>query len=353
MNRIPSTVAVALVSSIALLPIILVALLLRGIRLAVSSLARAIEPSFVSWRDLMAFDPILGWKPRPNLRASYCADYDDVFQLVTDAEGWPGPGSVEEAHIVAIGDSFAFGYGVDSHRAFFSLDTSLRVKAVGAPGYSMVHGVRLMEQFGARLRGKHVLWMVFPENDLQDNLVPNMRHYRAPFLRLCENGTDWEIASGHITPEPWTASLTTSRAEMLAAFCVPGLIADRAYSACDWLLHRAHTICQDHDAKLAVITVPHRALLTAKGCSELATLSPSPEEFDPSLPDQRIGDACNTLRIPFLSGREIFQYADYKHREKIHWNSRGHRRMAKLLKRFVQEASVAPPLRVDAQPQRD
>jgi hypothetical protein len=335
MSRLPFTVAAGFLSAVALLPIITVALMVRGIALAVSSLARAIEPSYVPWRDLMTYDPVLGWKPRPNLDANYYADNDDVFQLVTDTEGWPGRCSVEQADVIAIGDSFTFGYGIDSERAFFSLDSSIRVKPVGAPGYSMVHGIRIMEQLGGRLRGKRVLWMVYLENDLQDNLVPNMRQYRAPFLRSSADRTSWEIASEHISPEPWTASQTTSRHAMLAVFCVPGPIADRAYSACEWLLHRAHAICLEQDAELAVVSVPHRMLLSDKGCSLLATLSPAPEDFDPSLPDQRLGAVCNRLEIPFVAGREVFNYADYKDREGIHWNGRGHRRMAALIARVV------------------
>lgn len=342
MNRIASALSATVISSIVLLPIILVALLVRGIGLAVSALARVLEPSWVSWRELMAFDPTLGWRPRPNLNAHYYVENDDVFRLVTDAEGWPGHRSLEESDIVVIGDSFAFGYGMGTNGAFFSLDSSLRVKAVGAPGYSMVHGVRLLEQLGARLRGKHVIWMVYPENDLQDNLVPNLHHYRAPFLRQSVDPTGWEIASEHVSPEPWTASKTASRNEMLAAFCVPGPIADRAYAACDWLFHRAQTLCQANDAKLAVIAVPHRSLLTAEGCAKLAMRSPDPDKFDPSLPDQKIGEACNRLQIRFVAGRDVFNHGDYKPREGIHWNHRGHQRMAALLPRLIHEDATVP-----------
>jgi hypothetical protein len=335
MNRIPSAVMVALVSSLALLPIIIVTLLVRAIALAISTIAKVFEPSYVPWRDLMAYDPVYGWKPRPNLDTHYYADRDDVFHLTTDEEGWPGRRSVDEADVIAVGDSFAFGYGIDSAQAFFSLEPLLRIKPVGAPGYSMVHGLRIIEQLGSRLSGKSVLWMIYLENDLQDNLAPNMHHYRAPFLRPAGEGTSWEVASEHISPEPWTTSKTTSRAAMLACFCVPGPIADRAYSACEWLLHRAYAVCRRHDAELVIISVPHRSLLSDQGCSWLAKLSPAPEKFDPSLPDQKIGAVCERLQIRFVAGRELFQYSDYKDREGIHWNARGHRRMAALASQMI------------------
>ena len=334
MNRIPSTLVAGVLTSVALLPIIAIALLVRGIALAISGLARTMEPAYTPWRDLMTYDPFLGWKPRPNLSAHYYADNDDVFQLETDKEGWPGRCSVEEADIVAIGDSFSFGYGTDSKHAFFSLNPTLRVKPVGAPGYSMVHGVLIMEHLGHQLHGKRVVWMTYPENDLQDNLVPNMRLYRAPFLRPSADRTSWEIASEHLSPEPWTASQTISRQTMLAAFCVPGPIAERAYSASEWLLRRAHALCQEHGAQLEVISVPHRILLTDAGRAKLASLTTTPDAVDPSLPDQRLGAVCAQLRVPFVAGRDVFKFEDYKDREGIHWNRRGHRRMAELLQRI-------------------
>jgi len=347
MNRIPPTLVAGVLTSVALLPIIAIALLVRGIALAISHLARIMEPAYVPWPDLLTYDPVLGWKPGPNLDAHYYAKSDDVFHLVTDSEGWAGRCSVEEADIIAIGDSFTFGYGIDSDHAFFALNPSLRVKPVGAPGYSMVHGIRIIEQMGSRLRGKHVLWMVYLENDLQDNLAPNMQHYRQPFLRPSADGKGWTIADEHISPEPWTASKTTRRSDMLPAFCVPGPIADRAYSACHWLLRRAHELCSSFGAELSVISLPHRSLLTKQGCARLAENSPAPDAFDPSLPDQRLRGICEGLRLPFFAGRELFHYRHYKEREGIHWNRRGHRRMAELLLQI--RSSTAGPLNSDAE----
>ncbi len=311
-----------------LLPALAAALALFLFAACVRTLGRLLEPRFVSWTELIAFDQKLGWKPRPALDTHYLADYDDVFRIVTDREGWPGRRSIEESPVVVIGDSFAFGYGMDTPRSFAEL-CQVSVKAVGAPGYSMVHGVRLMEEFGSRLSGKLVVWFVYLENDLQDNLAPEMRGYRTPFVRPAPRG-GWEIVDDHVSPATWHSS-RLDRRRLFPTFCVPGPLADRAYAASDYLICRAHTACHGAGAHLVLVTVPHPIQLTAPGRVRLAALSGSPASCDATLPDRRIAESCQSRGIPMVPGAARLSFRHYKRREGIHWNARGHRRMATLL----------------------
>jgi hypothetical protein len=195
----------------------------------------------------------------------------------------------------------------------------------------MVQGVQLMEQLGSRLEGKIVVWFVCLENDIQDNVRPHMGHYRAPFVR--RRNERWEITNAHLSSRRWDCSLTTPMwLPMLAEFCVPGPISDRAYSACGFLIGRADSICREAGAQLVVVSIPHAILLQPSGIARLASMCHRPEHFDPALPDQRISELCRNLTIPFVAGRSILQFTDYKHREDLHWNERGHRRMAALLR---------------------
>src|SRR6187200_556865 len=103
-------VAATVPCAILLLPAFGAALLLRAFASLVRAIGRLFEPSFVPWGELITFDRALGWKPRPDLDAYYLADFDDVFRVVTDGEGWPGSRSLDESEVAVIGDSFAFGY---------------------------------------------------------------------------------------------------------------------------------------------------------------------------------------------------------------------------------------------------
>ena len=322
--------------TILLLPVYVVAVALAVFAATVRGLGRLLEPRFTMWTELIEYHPLLGWKPRPKLDVHYLALGDDVFRIITDEEGWPGRRSLDDSDLVVIGDSFAFGYGIDINRSFAALSSRVKVKAVGAPGFSMVHGVLLMEQFAERLRGKLVVWMPFFDNDLQDNLAPEMRGYRAPFVRPSRTaGPDgeWEMVVEHIDAQRWGCSYMDSR-RLLPRFCVPGPLADRTYSACDYLIGRAAMSCRQVGAQLAVVTIPHALQLTPDGLAELAALSGDPARCDADLPDRRIAESCRRFGVPLVIGKEYFTRGDFKRREGVHWNPRGHVRASALLERL-------------------
>jgi hypothetical protein len=316
-----------------LLPAFIVAGVLLSFAWTVRSVAKWFEPSFVPWPELMTFDAVLGWKPRPNLDVRYFADRDDIFRVVTDDEGWPGTHSVEASPVVVIGDSFAFGYGVNTGESFADLNPDVMIKAVGSPGYSMVQGMLLMEQFGRRLSGKLVVWFVCFENDLQDNLLPNMRRYRAPFVRRSRPDAQWEIGHDHLSAAPWESSDTRTIHRTLPHLCVPGPLTDWTFSAAEYLIARAARLCRTVDARLALVTIPVPDQLTPDGHAALARAN-GRADTDARLPDRRIADICQRHGVQAVAGMDHLSLRDYKRLEGIHWSARGHRRMADLLARL-------------------
>jgi hypothetical protein len=326
--RLLLATAAAFVCFILLLPVFVVVGAFYLFVSIVRFLGRSVEPRFVPWTELMTFDPALGWKPRLNLDVHYLAARDDVFHVVTDAEGWPGTRSVEESAIVVIGDSFAFGYGVDHGRSYAELKGGLPIKSLGAPGYSMVHGVLLMEQLGQRLAGKLVVWLVCLENDLEDNLGPALLRYRSPFAKRTING--WEIANDHVTPVRWTCS-EWGRTRLLPYLCVPGPIPERAYAAANYLIGRAAAACAKVGAHLVMLSVPDPTQLTPAGRAALAARSGQPELFDENAPDRRLAESCQRFGVTFVAGKDHLSYREYKRIEGLHWNERGHRLISVLL----------------------
>jgi hypothetical protein len=323
---------------------------------SVRALGRLLEPSYVPWPELMEFDGTLGWRPRSNVDARYLAEGDDVFRAVTDHEGWPGTHALDDSSVVVIGDSFAFGYGVDAGRSFADLNPRIAIKAIGAPGYSMVQSVLLMEQFGHRLAEKLVVWFVCLENDLQDNLLPNMRRYRAPFVRRSHVNGEWEIVTDHVSREAWECSDWRVIQRTLPNLCVPGPLADRTFSGADYLIGRAAANCRRIGARLVLVTIPVTSQLTANGHATLARLSGNPGLTDARLPDRRIAESCDRYGVPLVSGIDHLSARDYKRLEGLHWTGRGHRRMADLLGRlyesFTSDALAAPESSGPAAPEQ-
>jgi hypothetical protein len=326
--RLAVAIAAAIVCLVLLIPVVVLVSALYLFVSCVHALARAFEPQFVPWAELMIFDPVLGWRPRPNLDAHYLAARDDVFHIVTDGDGWPGTHSLEESAIAVIGDSFAFGYGVDPGRSYTQPQGALRIKSFGAPGYSMVHGVVLMERLAERLAGKLVVWFICLENDLDDNLAPATWHYRSPFTKRMVNG--WEIETRHVTSKPWQCS-EWGRTRLLPHLCVPGPIPERVYGAADYLVGRAAAACHKVGAHLVLLTVPDPTQLTAAGRAALAARSGQPELFDENVPDRRLAESCQRFGVTFVAGKDHLSNREYKRIEALHWNERGHRRMSNVL----------------------
>ena len=315
---------------ILLLPVFVIAGALLLVSSTVRALARRLEPDYVAWHDLMVFDATLGWKPRPGLDAHYLATGDDVYRVVTDREGWPGRQSIEGSQVVVIGDSFAFGYGIDAGRSFAERNPSLAIKPIGAPGYSMVQGVLLMEQLRDRLSGKLVVWFICLENDLQDAVSPSVWRYRTPFIRRSGARGEWEIVTDHVVPTVWQ-SPDWSWKRLFPHLCVPGPIADRVYEGCGDLIRRAADACARANAQLVLVTIPELRQLTEAGRSTLAELSGRPDAFDANLPDKQLAESCRQYGVPIVVGKDHLSPRHYKPREGLHWTEDGHRRMAALL----------------------
>ena len=329
MLRLVIAVVIGIPTLLLLLPVFLIVGVLRLFVTCVQGVARCLEPKYVPWKELIVYDSHLGWKPQAHVDANYLADRDDVHRLVTDEDGWPGTHTIEESPVIAIGDSFAFGYGVDTAKSFACVKPDLPIKAIGAPGYSMVQSVMLTEQLAPRLAGKLVVWLVCLENDLEDNLSPSRFGYRSPFVRPGRVHGQWELVNEHISPQPWRCTVWTDL--LFPHVCVPGPLADRVYAASDYIIHRASTCCDRVGARFLVFTIPMPMQLTDEGRAKLASLSGHPDKFDAHLPDRRLRESCERYGVSFASGLEYLSGSDYKLLEGIHWNERGHRRMAEVL----------------------
>src|SRR5687768_3515656 len=103
------------------MPIIVVGAPFWMVALLTRTLKPWISPGVVQWTELIQFDPIIGWKPKPGISAVCEALQADVFYVETDQEGWRGPASLDDSQLIVFGDSYAFGYA--TNRPFFHVST--------------------------------------------------------------------------------------------------------------------------------------------------------------------------------------------------------------------------------------
>ena len=98
---------------------------------------------------------------------------DVRFSYTTDRDGFRNAeSSPDQAQIVAVGDSWTFGFGVDDSVAWPRLLADslrpMRVRNLGLIGSGPEQYTRILERFGLPLHPAVILYGVFPGNDLDD-----------------------------------------------------------------------------------------------------------------------------------------------------------------------------------------
>jgi hypothetical protein len=324
-------VIISLIAALLLIvPVVAVGVVFAGVagfvRLAESTFRRGPRPG--PWRDLVQYEPHIGWKPRPNLDTHATAD--DRFHLTTGPDGWRGRTPIEDADVVVFGDSFSFGHGADDDAMYTAFCNVVRAKPIGSDGYNMVHGLLWMKRLAPKLSGKLVVWFVYYGNDLHENILPAMGRYRMPYLAQRPYQQGWEVITDHVSPEPWLMPTPKSYHPILAELCCDTHFSKRVFAACQHLIAEADKICNEAGARVVVVGIPDRVQLTRRGRAKLAALAPQKDRFDLAYVDNQMGRLCHAYNVPFVPISERLSARDYLVHD-IHWRRSGHQKAARVL----------------------
>lgn len=310
------------------LPILLLMMPLLLVSKAVAGTARLLvkrQPAVTSWGKVFVDDSEVGWVLARDLD---CHVYDmggNAFHFTTDADGWRIGGSgIERSDIVVFGDSFAFGHGVDD-RSFFGWPSSeCSVKSVGVPGFNMVQALLLMRRLQAILRGKLVIWMVYPGNDLDDNLGPAIQSRAAPFV-FRDDQKGWVVVNDHIRlGRVWWWDKGGRSYERFVKLCSNSHLADRAFSAFRFLVEQAKERTEQAAARLVVVCVPDLSRYVDRRLERTLEDTGVPPSFDRELPDRRMARICAETGVTYVSLSGVLKKRHYQW-DDIHWNAEGHR----------------------------
>jgi hypothetical protein len=339
MARLGLALGASVMALLLALPIIALSLPFWLTALLVRALAERLRPSVMRSPDLFIYDSLLGWRARPDLDAYVSDVSDDVFRIRTGPDGWHGRATIEDSEVVVLGDSHAFGYGVDADATFAAISARPRIKALGAPGYNMVQELLLLSAVHTRLAGKMVVWLAYGGNDLYDNLSPSQpAGQRTPFLRQIDGG--WEIVSSHLSPDRWIASTGRGRGgeyfSTLAALHSPTHLAERAYGACGFLIEQAAELCQRVGARLIVMAVPSPFVMDDAGLARLRSKARQPEAVDPHRPDRELRASCRKADVEFVTLKDHLRRSHFKATDD-HLTEAGHRALADVI-RSLQES---------------
>ena len=138
------------------------------------------------------YDNDLGWRMLPGItKAGH--QWCDQVPAKTNTLGWRDTEfsrmkGEKGLRIVALGDSFTFGHGVDYGDRFSEVlerrRESLEVYNMGVSAYGTDQQVRVYEVHGSRLDPDGVLLMVFLGNDLEDIMHERRFSWPKPYFRL-------------------------------------------------------------------------------------------------------------------------------------------------------------------------
>ncbi len=167
------------------------------------------------------YDPRLGSIPVPNLRGRVAVPGVHTYSFSHDSMGMRMTGFTDRKNaakrILLLGDSFAYGVGVDDNQTFaYLIERNLSqggfpvaVINAGHPGKGTAYALRLFELKGHDLK-PNVTVLCFFSNDFWDNSVSNL-------YRVSDDGT-LSVALRSATPRSRTRRLVRSAATWVFAW---------------------------------------------------------------------------------------------------------------------------------------
>ena len=347
-----------------------------AIGLAVAEFAvRILEPQPLVDIDnhLYTRDTSLRYRLNPGYhgRLSNLADFDGI-EVAINSQGMRneelGRKQPAETRLLLLGDSFAFGWGVEQDETFAAqLEAGLRtdmptvrVLNGGVPGYGPVDIVAWLEAYGLDLEPDIVLVTLFLGNDLID---ATEKHRQVDFAATPADGSEADrlrdaiYRRSHVVrllkrtlpaslirqirgSEPW--SVTYLR-DLLESYALDETeLAREGREASAVALARFAELAERHDFQPLIALLPGRLQVRDDRWQRgLDSLGADAEAYDPHRPADIFGDLAGDAGIPVTDLTPAFRAAVSAGGEPIffrydpHWTPDGHLLAARELYDFV------------------
>lgn len=306
-------------------------------------------------------DAKLGWRMARDFRLDFRWSFGETATIRTNSLGFR---DVEHARdrsagvprVVVLGDSHAFGFGVEAEDVFTSvlrpLLPGVEILNLAVTGYNPLQSRVMFQEQGAALL-PDVVVLAFAQNDVTPQVIPStaavtargapeaglIRHsYLLRFLRERVNSNRTLVrlfVSLGIKEKLGGYELLDSNMRQALRDYPPELLRDWEETCAE--LRVLRDACSSAGATLLVVPVPAvQTVDTARLEQSLAYLDYTPEDFDLEKPYRALGESCAADGIAFLDAYAAFVESQRKgmppHLERdLHINARGHRIMAEVL----------------------
>lgn len=212
-------------------------------------------------------DPLLGWVLAPGARTrERSREYDVAVRI--NAQGFradrevsptPPPGVLR---VVAVGDSFTFGQGVeveDSYPALLERRlANAEVINLGVAGYGVDQQLLMLESRGLRFR-PHVVLLGLHTPDIFRNTVAYHRGYAKPLFRLQGKRlvlTNVPTPPPGSPPPPRRGLLERSRLFQMVSVRLERRGFGEVWDVTEGILRLMKRVCGEADARLLVLLLP-------------------------------------------------------------------------------------------------
>jgi hypothetical protein len=296
-------------------------------------------------------DAEVGWRLPANTSGEVlCGQYPTT--VVSNSLGIRHPPVDADAQIlriVVLGDSYTFGWGVPSDRAFPSIleqllrgiapHVPLEVVNAGIPGYAPTQQLKMLASVQAAFPFQIVIATYSLANDPVDELrlaryLPDRLHRFSYEVRDPESRASLLIRSSVL------ASLVDHRTHAIQYHLAN--VSPRALSRAQKSLADLASYCMKNDLALLLVIVPRASEIQPSGrikvLFNLATVEKSrnvardvARSFDVPLVD---------LKRPLLSAQK---FEDVYLRGDAHWNNAGHRAVASAIAESIPQSWLQPP----------
>jgi lysophospholipase L1-like esterase len=306
-------------------------------------------------------DPDLGWRMAPDFSMEFRWFWGDRSTIRTNSMGFRDieherERSPDVPRVVVLGDSHAFGYGVEGEEMFTSvlrpLLPSMQVLNLAETGYNTRQARELFQRCGAELR-PDVVVLAFCQNDVAAQVIPGddtvtakgdgdswlMRSsYLLQFLRdrvnsnrglvkLCVSLGVKEELGGYDMLDPNIRPSLRTYPESL----------EREWQQTCEEVRRLRDACATAGASLVLVSIPSVQSVDPRRMERSLTyLDYTPADFEAEKPYRLLAELCARERIPLLDARPAFveslrhgKLPFFEH--DLHINAEGHRIVAGLL----------------------
>jgi lysophospholipase L1-like esterase len=306
-------------------------------------------------------DSKLGWRMAPNRRIDFRWFWGETSTIETNSMGFRDVEHARERakdtpRIMVLGDSHAFGYGVQGGETFAAhlreLLPGTEILNLAQTGYVTRQCRALFEEEGAALH-PDVVVLAFSQNDVDGQVIPSVIAVTAPatrepwylqhfrllrFLRhkvntnrgltrLCVKlGIKDELAGYELLDTNLRPSLRTYPPDL-----------ERIWDDTRNELRLLRDACAARGARFVLVSIPARqAVDRAQLGPTLTYMNYEPEDFDLMKPYGMLRDFCEAERMPFVDAYPAFAESQGRGmppylQHDLHINATGHRILADLL----------------------